>query len=54
MTSKTRGAAAVWASLGALGVSAALIAVSPWPVAFGAAVTAAYGWCRWLDVHPGP
>jgi hypothetical protein len=43
---------ALWASVVAVTLSAALIAIAPWPLAFAAAVAAAGGWCRWLDAHP--
>jgi hypothetical protein len=59
-TSRTR---SVWATQvsglvrltlasGAMGATATLAAVAPAGVFFVAAVTAAFGWCWWLERHP--
>jgi hypothetical protein len=38
-----------------VGIAAAvtLVASSPWPVGFAAALAAAAAWCIWLERHPG-
>ncbi len=54
MTVRAARIAALSGSVAAVGLSAAFIAVAPWPAAFLVAVAAAYWWCRWLERHPEP
>jgi hypothetical protein len=36
----------------AIPAAAVLIAIVPWPISFGIAVSGAVAWCRWLERHP--